>query len=65
MRSHHVVAVVAVIFIGFGAKLFFFPAPSAEANINATSMDVLQMHRDLNIEKLPLQKMRDMTFVSD
>ena len=68
MRSRHVVAVVVAIFIGFGAKLFFFPAPAAEANIHAASraaIDVLQMHRDADLANVPLQKMHDMTFVSE
>jgi len=31
MRLHHAIAVAAAILIGFGVKLFFFPAPIAEA----------------------------------
>jgi len=65
MRAVHVIAVVAVISIGFGVKLFFFSAPTTEADIHAVpsaSMNVLQMHVDYpNI--LPVQKMHDMTFV--
>ncbi len=67
MRAHHAIAVVAVILISFGVKMFFFSAPTAEANINAVSsasMNALQMHIDHpNIKNLPAQKMRDMTFV--
>lgn len=67
MRPHHVVAVVAVILIGFGAKLFFFPTPAAEANIHAVpsaSMNVLQMHVDYpNIKNLPVQNVHDLSFV--
>ena len=68
MRAHHVIAVVAVLVIGLGAKQFVFPPKQADANINAVSsasMDVLQMHRDIDTKSLPVQKMRDMTFVSD
>jgi Bacterial regulatory helix-turn-helix protein, lysR family len=66
MRVHHVIAVVAVLVIGVGAKQFLFAPKAAEADINAVpsaSMNVLQMHRDINIQKLPVQKMHDMTFV--
>lgn len=67
MRAHHGIAVVAVVLIGIGVKLFFFPAPAAQADTPAVagaSMDVLQMHRDhRNIKDLPLQRLHDMTFV--
>lgn len=69
MRTHHFVAVVAVILIGFGAKLFFFPAPAAEANIHAVpsaGMNILQMHADNpNIKSMPSQRLRDLTLVYD
>jgi hypothetical protein len=67
MRTHHVVAVIAVLLIGLGAKLFFLPATDAEASIHAAAsagVDVLQMHVDHpNIKDLPVQKTDDMTFV--
>lgn len=67
MRAHHAIAVVAVILISFGVKMFFFSAPTAEANIHAgpsASMDVLQLHVDHpNRNNLPLQKLHDMSFV--
>lgn len=66
MRIHHVIAVVAVLVVGLGAKQFFFPPVKAEADINpSVSMNVLQMHHDININNLPVQKMQDMTFVFD
>ena len=68
MRAHHVIAVLAVLVIGLGAKQFVFPPKQADANINAVSsasVDVLQMHRDIDTKSLPVQKMRDMTFVFD
>jgi hypothetical protein len=67
MRAHHAIAVVAVMLIGFGVKLFFFSASTADANSHAVShasMNVLQMHIDHpNIHDLPAQKMHDMTFI--
>ena len=68
IRTHHVLAVVAVLVIGLGAKQYFFPPIKAEANIQAVTsarISVLQMHRDINVKNLPVQKMHDMTFVFD
>ena len=67
MRAHHVLAVVAVLVVGLGAKQFFFPVTEAEANLHAVpsaSVNVLQMHIDHpNKYNHPVQKMHDMTFV--
>jgi hypothetical protein len=68
MRAHHVIAVVAVLVIGLGAKQFLFPPKQADANISAApsaSMNVFQMHSDIDMKKLPVRKMHDMTFVFD
>ena len=66
MRAHHVIAVVAVILIGLGAKQFVFPPKHAEAyTIPSASMNVLQMHGDMDTKNLAAQKMHDMTFVFD
>jgi len=65
MRAYHVIiAAVAVILIGFGVKLIFFWAPTAEANllsVKSVSMDISEMQR--NAKNLPSQKFHDMTFV--
>jgi hypothetical protein len=66
MRVHHVIAVVAVLVIGLGAKQFVFPPQQADANINAvpsTSVNVLQMHRNIDTKSLPVQKMNDKEFI--
>ena len=34
MRSQHILAMAAVLAIGFGVKLLFFSAPTAEANVD-------------------------------
>jgi hypothetical protein len=72
VRAHHVVAVIAVLavlVIGLGAKQFFFPTTDAQADIRAArsaSMNTLQMHTDYpNMKNLPVQKVNDMTFVFD
>jgi hypothetical protein len=65
MRAHHVIAVVAVLVIGLGAKQFMFPPKQAEAEIiPSASMNVLQMHIDHpNINNLPQQKINDKAFI--
>jgi len=66
MRAHHVIAVVAVLVVGLGAKQFLFPPTQADAGVNAVpsaSMSVLQMHRDIDTKSLSVQKMNDKTFI--
>ena len=64
MRAHHVIAVVAVLVIGLGAKLYLFPPKQAEADIFPTgTMNVLQMHTDIDMKQLPQQKMNDKAFI--
>jgi len=65
MRAHHIIASVAVLLVAFGAKLFFFSVPSAEADIRAVPhMSGLERHSDLpNSKNLPEQEMHDMSFV--
>lgn len=65
MRAHHVIAVFAVLIVGLGAKQFLFSFTPAEANLHAVShVATMQMHIDhQNIDKLPVHKMHDMSFV--
>jgi DNA-binding transcriptional LysR family regulator len=66
MRAHHVIAVVAVLVIGLGAKQFVFPPQQADAGVNAVpsaSVNVLQMHGGIDIKSLPVQRMNDKTFI--
>ena len=59
MRIHHVIAVVAVLIIGAGAKQFFSPARTAEADVRAVSVNVLQMHREYpNMKNLLVQDIK-------
>jgi hypothetical protein len=64
MRAHHVIAVVAVILVGFGVKLIFFTPQTAEADsrsIKSMAVDVSQLHQ--NVRNLPVQKFHDMSVV--
>jgi hypothetical protein len=66
MRARHVIAVVAVLVIGLGAKQFWFPPQQADAGTNAVrsaSVNVLQMHRDIDTKSISVQKMNDKTFI--
>ena len=64
MRAHHVIAVVAVLVIGLGAKLYLFPPKQAEADVFPTgTMNVLQMQTDIDMKQLPQQKMNDKAFI--
>ena len=64
MRTHHVIAVVAALVIGLGAKLYLFPPKQAEADVFPTdTMNVLQMHTGIDMKQLPQQKMNDKTFI--
>ena len=59
MRARYAAAVVALVLVGFAAKLFFFSAPPAEAEA-IHGLDISQMHIGKDI---PVQKLHDMTFV--
>ena len=56
----YVFAIVALILVGFAVKLFFFPAPPAEAEAR-NSLDTSRMRVG---KSLPAQKLHDMSFVS-
>jgi len=59
MRVRNVTAIFALVLVGFAVKLFFFPAPPAEAEVR-NSLDISRMHVGKN---LPVQKLHDMSFV--
>jgi hypothetical protein len=63
MRVHHqAIAVAVLILVGFGVKTFFFSVRTAEADhavIKGTGIDVSSIRH----KKLPLQNVRDLSFV--
>jgi hypothetical protein len=65
MRAHHVVAILAVLIVGWGTKQFLFSAPQAQANLSASeSASPIQMHVGYpNMDRLPVQKLNDRSFV--
>jgi hypothetical protein len=61
MRAHHVIiAAVAVILVGFGVKLIFFWAPTAEAklSVESVSMDISDRSRAAGSALLPTARTR-------
>jgi hypothetical protein len=60
MRTHHAIAVVAIILIGLGLKLTLFADADTRA-VESLHIDVSQLQQ--NIKNLPEQKAHDMTFV--
>jgi hypothetical protein len=53
---------VAAVLLGFGAKLFFFSAPTAVANVGpGVKIDTSEIQR--HITDLPVHKFHDMSFV--
>jgi hypothetical protein len=67
LRAHRVAAVIAILLISFGVKMFFLSAPTAEADIHSVpsaSMNVLQMQIDHpNRTSLAEEKVNDMSLV--
>jgi hypothetical protein len=63
MRSHHLIAIAAVLAVGFGVKLFFPSNPTAEANVDAVKSVGMDISKISVTAMLPEQKTHDMTFV--
>ena len=58
MRSYHIVAIAVLLVVGWSVKVLF-SSPVAEAQLQATTMDVLQMHRDYpNMKDVPVQAIK-------
>ena len=57
----YAIALVAAVLLGFGAKLFFFSAPTAVAYVPAVTIDTSEIQR--HITDLPVHKYHDMSFV--
>jgi hypothetical protein len=66
MRAHHIIAVIVGLVIALGAKPVLFPPKQAAAGpVPGATINVLQMERELNMKDLPIQDIRDKTFVFD
>jgi ABC-type phosphate transport system auxiliary subunit len=63
MRAHYAISVIVIVLVAFGVKLFFWSAPTAEADtpsVESIRIDVSQMYKNAD---LPEQEIHDMTFV--
>jgi hypothetical protein len=66
MRAHHIIAVIVGLVIALGAKPVLLPPKQAAAGpVPGATINVLQMERELNMKDLPIQDIRDKTFVFD
>jgi hypothetical protein len=62
MRIIRVIAVIAVVLVGIGVKIFF-TSPTAEADVfsvQSAGLDISQLHRSQSPE---VEKFRDMSLV--
>jgi hypothetical protein len=64
MRARYVIGIIAIAILAVGARLFLFP-PKSEALSSDAGLDVQQMHKDKNVQKIPDQNWRDMSLVFD
>ena len=61
MRAHYAIAVVAMVLVAFGVKLFFWSASPAEADTRSIeSMRIDDMYKNADF---PQQEIIDLTFV--
>jgi hypothetical protein len=63
MQKRHIILVVAVLAVGLLTKQLLWPAKPADANPQATGVDVLQMQQDDNAKNIPAQNVDDKSFV--
>jgi hypothetical protein len=62
MRASYAIALVAAVLLGFGAKLFFFSAPTAVASVGpAVTIDPSEIQR--HITNIPVHDYYDRSFV--
>jgi hypothetical protein len=64
MRARLLITIIAIAILAVGARLFLFP-PESEAFSSDAGVNIQQVRKDVNVEKLPNQKMNDMSLVFD
>ena len=64
MRARLVVTIIAIAVLAVATKLIFFPLKNAEA-ITSQTLDVQQMHKDANMQRILVQDVNDMSLVFD
>jgi hypothetical protein len=64
MRARLLITIIAIAILAVGARLFLFP-PESEAFSSDAGLNIQQVRKDVNVQKLPNQKMNDMSLVFD
>jgi hypothetical protein len=64
MRARFLIAIIAIAILAVGARLFLFP-PESEAFSSDAGLNIQQVRKDANVQKLPLREMNDMSLVFD
>jgi hypothetical protein len=64
MRARYVIVIITIAILVVGARLVLF-APKSEALSSGSGLDVQQMHKDKNVQKIPDQNWSDMSLVFD
>jgi hypothetical protein len=59
-----VIDVIAIAILAIGASLFFFQ-PESEAFSSNAGLNIQQVRKDVNMQKLPNRKVDDMSLVFD
>jgi hypothetical protein len=60
----YVIVIIAITILAVGARLSLFP-PKSEAFSSDAGLNIQQVRKDTNMQKLPVRKMNDMSLVFD
>jgi hypothetical protein len=63
MRARYVIVIITIAILAIGIRLLF--PPKSEALSSDAGLDVQQMHKDKNVQKIPDQNWSDMSLVFD
>jgi hypothetical protein len=64
MRARYVIAIIAITILALGARLSLFP-PESEAFSSNAGLDIQQVRNGVNVHKLPVRQVHDMSLVFD
>jgi hypothetical protein len=64
MRVSPVIVIIAIAILAVGAKVLLSPPNSKAISLDA-GLDIQQMHKDKNLQKIPVQDWSDMSLVFD
>ena len=64
MRARSVIVIIAIAMLAVGAKLVLNPPKSEVLSLDA-GLDVQQIHKDKNMQKISAQEWGDMSLVFD